>query len=128
MQLKEWFYAFFTLAVLDILSWLILVYVDQNVEPVSRRLANLGFIVWMVCNIAFVYVGHITKHEGLLTSFIWHRNLSTTYFYSIQCCDVNNFLTKDIYHAYAKDCKVIQKYLVNKPVIHQWIMAVHIPS
>jgi hypothetical protein len=42
----------------------------------------------------FVYVGHITKHEGLLTSFIWHRNLSTTYFYSIQCCHVNNFLQR----------------------------------
>ena len=46
-------WVFVTLVLLDIVLYVALDYTHTNLQPTSRRMANLSFIVWMVSKISF---------------------------------------------------------------------------
>ncbi|XP_013407978.1 phosphatidylinositol-glycan biosynthesis class W protein isoform X1 [Lingula anatina] len=47
-RLKEWLYAFVVLEALTCLFWFFLLLSEVYVDPVSRRMANLSYVVWML--------------------------------------------------------------------------------
>ncbi len=48
VRLREWVSACVVLVMFDLALWMLLDYTQSHLEPVSRRMANLPFIIWML--------------------------------------------------------------------------------
>ncbi|CAH1773466.1 unnamed protein product [Owenia fusiformis] len=47
-RLKDWLWLLLEIVLLDLLSWGLYFVCDRHIEPISRRMANISFVIWMV--------------------------------------------------------------------------------
>ncbi|XP_077981540.1 glucosaminyl-phosphatidylinositol-acyltransferase PIGW-like [Glandiceps talaboti] len=79
--IQDWCQAFLWLLLLDIILWLSLMISTENIQPVSRRMANLPFIIWTFAYSVQLFTGF------LMVDIITMVSMEMGFIPSINCGD-----------------------------------------
>lgn len=76
-KVSDWIKLCITLLVLSTACWVMLHFCTKHVEPVSRRFANLSYLLWVVCKLKLIFLQFQRSLDFQWQSKLLHES----------CCD-----------------------------------------